>query len=179
MAKEATTRYAVLGMLTLEPMTGYGLREAIAGTIGHFWHESFGQLYPALRALEAEGLVSTHPLGPRSREHRITDRGRAELRRWLGTPPSSAAAHRSELLLKVFFARHAEPGAVAGLVRAHRDTLVAARERYGGLEREIASDASPDGPHWLATVRHGIAMVDAGIAWSEETLRTLTAEGAR
>lgn len=180
MARSATTRYAVLGMLTLEPMTGYRLREAIASTIGHFWHESFGQLYPALSALQRDGHVVTEPASAgRGREHRITGAGRAELRRWLGTPPSSTASNRSELLLKVFFARHAEPGAVEDLLRAHRSTLVDARERYAGLADDVAADPAPDTAYWLATLRHGIVMVDAGLHWVEATLQALAVEAER
>jgi DNA-binding PadR family transcriptional regulator len=38
-------------------MTGYGLRVAIRDLLGHFWSESFGQIYPTLGELERLGNV--------------------------------------------------------------------------------------------------------------------------
>jgi DNA-binding PadR family transcriptional regulator len=46
MARQAQTSTAVLGALSVEPMTGYEIRQVIADVLGHFWHESFGQIYP-------------------------------------------------------------------------------------------------------------------------------------
>ena len=57
MARSSQTHMAVLGALSTEPMTGYALREAIRDVLGHFWSESFGQIYPTLQALEDAGHV--------------------------------------------------------------------------------------------------------------------------
>ena len=66
MARTSQTRLAVLGALSVEPMTGYAVRAAIAETLGHFWHESFGQIYPTLAELEKDCLLYTSP-SPRDR----------------------------------------------------------------------------------------------------------------
>lgn len=179
MVRSATTRYAILGMLTLGPMTGYGLRETIAGTIGHFWHESFGQLYPTLAAMERDGLVASQAARTgRGREHTLTPAGRSALRTWLTQAPASSSSHRSELLLKVFFARHAAPGAVARHLETHQGALTATRAHLAELEAKIADDPAPDQACWLATVRHGIRMADAGLEWTSETLASLDRETA-
>ena len=47
-----------LGALTLRPMSGYDLRQFFSENLAFFWSESFGQIYPMLHALEAEGLVA-------------------------------------------------------------------------------------------------------------------------
>ena len=57
MARASQTETAVLGALSVMPMTGYALREAIRDVLGHFWSESFGQIYPALGELEQRGHV--------------------------------------------------------------------------------------------------------------------------
>ncbi len=63
--KQSQTRTAVLGALSVEPMTGYALREAIRDVLGHFWSESFGQIYPTLAALQSEGLIRRAGSGQR------------------------------------------------------------------------------------------------------------------
>jgi len=54
------TAYTILGMLSIEPnlsASGYEIRKAIESTVGYFWGESFGQIYPTLKRLAAEGLI--------------------------------------------------------------------------------------------------------------------------
>ena len=51
------TPNALLGLLSLGPMSGYDIRQLIPQSIGHFWSESYGQIYPGLKRLAAAGLV--------------------------------------------------------------------------------------------------------------------------
>ena len=46
----------LLGLLTIEPMSGYDLGQTIRASVGHFWNESYGQIYPNLKKLAAAGL---------------------------------------------------------------------------------------------------------------------------
>ena len=66
MARRSQTELAVLGALSTGPMSGYELRAAISEVLGHFWHESYGQIYPCLAALEEAGFHLT-PRGLRIR----------------------------------------------------------------------------------------------------------------
>ncbi|WP_153392748.1 PadR family transcriptional regulator [Ornithinicoccus halotolerans] len=180
MARPSKTRFAILGMLTMEPMTGYRLRETIAASAGHFWQESFGQLYPTLHALEREGLIAarrTTGRGGHKLEYSINDAGWDALRSWLASEAESLASNRSELLLQLFFGRHAPPGVVVGHLERHRATLLAAREQYREFERAVLAERSPDRPYWLATIRHGLAMTEAGLAWADETMADVREAG--
>ena len=49
MAKENRSKYAVLGMLATGPKSGYDIKQTIETSIGHFWNESYGQIYPILK----------------------------------------------------------------------------------------------------------------------------------
>jgi len=50
-----TSPFAVLGMLSLGALSGYEIRRELAESIGTFWSESYGQIYPALRELSKKG----------------------------------------------------------------------------------------------------------------------------
>ncbi|HEY6098279.1 MAG TPA: PadR family transcriptional regulator, partial [Anaeromyxobacter sp.] len=130
--RENRTRYVVLGMLTTGPLTGYGLRQRIGESVGHFWQESFGQLYPALRRLAADGLVEARATqggpGRGGATYHVTAAGRAALAGWLAVPPA-LEPQRNELLLKVFFA-----GAVPPEVTSRNLDRVAV-----GLRHELAA----------------------------------------
>jgi hypothetical protein len=47
----------LLGLLAIEPMSGYDLGLTIRASVGHFWNESYGQIYPNLKKLETERFV--------------------------------------------------------------------------------------------------------------------------
>jgi len=96
----------LLGLLTIEPMSGYDLGQTIRVSIGHFWNESYGQIYPNLKRLAAEGLVTAKAERQKGKPDRhiysITPKGRERLAQWLAVAPQPEVP-RNELLLKLFF----------------------------------------------------------------------------
>lgn len=185
--RENRTRYVVLGMLTTGDLTGYGLRQRIAMSVGHFWQESYGQLYPTLRRLAAEGLVEARATegrpGRSGATYRINERGRAVLAGWVAQPPA-LEPHRNELLLKVFFA-----GAVPPEVTARNLEAVAAEVRAELVQLEEiarAMDAAPilhpDAPYWRLTLDFGLDVTRTALAWldrAQGVLRKRPRPGAR
>ncbi|HEV8614077.1 MAG TPA: PadR family transcriptional regulator [Methylomirabilota bacterium] len=177
-AKPNTSRYAVLGVLSLGPMTGYDIKKVIEGSIAHFWSESYGQIYPILRTLAAERLAEQRTERQRGKPDRriysLTTEGREELRRWLAVP-ARVETFRSELLLKLFLGGAADVAAsVAQVVhfRAHQQVL---HRTYGELERRLRHDMAshPELPFWLMTLDFGQQRNRALLAWSDRTLKTL------
>lgn len=77
-------RHAILGLLAIQPSTGYELTQRFDLSLAHAWHASHSQVYPELAKLETEGFAEVLAEGPRrSRTWGITDAGRRELRHWL------------------------------------------------------------------------------------------------
>src|SRR5579859_5397507 len=103
MAKENKSKYAVLGMVSISPISGYMLKKAFEQSVANFWNESYGQIYPILKQLNDEGLTTSQAEKQAGKPERyvytITDKGREELRRWL-TEPIEYSVERNELLLK-------------------------------------------------------------------------------
>lgn len=159
-------------------MSGYELRNEIAGSIGHFWQESFGQLYPTLRELSTEGLVEPIQTDERRIPYRITPAGRAALREWLATVPETISADRNELLLRLTFGRHAEPGVIRGHLERHRAMLQTARDRYRELETTLLTQHGDDVAYWLASLRYGLTSVEAVLSWTDSTLAELPERSA-
>jgi DNA-binding PadR family transcriptional regulator len=104
-ARSNQTETAVLGALSVQPMTGYALREAITNVLGHFWSESYGQIYPTLAELQRQGHVERHGSSrTRSSTFAITASGTARLKELLAQPVQ-AVPPRNGLLLRLFFGR--------------------------------------------------------------------------
>lgn len=119
------TAWTILGFLSLQPRSGYEIREAAKRSVGYFWGISDGQLYPQLKVLE--GLELIQPFsgieGPRSRQRwQLTPQGRTALRSWL----AGTSAHtqiRDENLVKFLFASQEEPELLLKLIKERRTSF--------------------------------------------------------
>lgn len=173
----AKTRYVVLGLLCAGPGTGYTLKAAIERAIGHFWRESYGQLYPTLNQLADEGLAEkvSKPSGGRPRyEYSITDAGREALAAWLLEPPSEVPV-RDELMLKVFFGRY-------GALPTLREHLQASLRRFEATAQQLSmaqawlrkeqADA-PDLPFWLLSADRGARVAEARAQWARHAIEVI------
>src|SRR5215469_2913213 len=69
----------VLGELMVQPLHGYLLHEIVNMILGPFHRLSWGTLYPLIRRLEAEGLV-TAQAQPQPRRRGVLKTGRAPVR---------------------------------------------------------------------------------------------------
>lgn len=112
------TKFILLGMLARQPQTGYTIKKWLENEYSHFWLESFGQIYPALKELVKEGLAvcSSAPEkanGRRQIEYQITDQGRNALSEWLKEKPEVEKI-RYEILLKISFGENTEPDILIG-----------------------------------------------------------------
>jgi DNA-binding PadR family transcriptional regulator len=157
-------------------MTGYQVRKAIDQVLGHFWHESFGQIYPALADLEARGLVRRRA-SERSSQFEITPAGRDELRARLREQPE-AQKPRSGTLLRVFFGANLDPEDLAQLLDETEAGANRRLQTFGAIRTEISSDplGEEHGRYWLATVSAGEHAARAQLAWVAETRATLLAD---
>ena len=165
----------MLGALSVMPMTGYALREAIRDVLGHFWSESFGQIYPTLAALEREGQVKRQRAGrPGSSTFAITASGKARLRELLAQPIQPVPP-RNGLLLRLFFGRTLGPDACRALLLEARDEAERRLAEYQAVRRELAEETehAADRPYWLLTVSAGEHGARAAIAWANEALAAL------
>jgi DNA-binding PadR family transcriptional regulator len=170
-----TTAEALLGMLSLCPMSGYELRQTIEDSIGNFWSESYGQIYPTLKRLAQEGFVSvTEGERAGSKVYSLTEAGHTRLREWLGVMPRPRV-DRNELLLKLFFGNLQPVGQAREQVAERRRVEVADLARYEAIERRISREhaRNPALPFWLMTVRYGMARTKALIGWCDQTLAIL------
>lgn len=52
-----TLKYAILGLLNKEPMTGYDIGKEFSKDLGEFWTAKHSQIYPELKKLLNEGLI--------------------------------------------------------------------------------------------------------------------------
>jgi PadR family transcriptional regulator AphA len=176
-ARPASTRYALLGLLSLGPGSGYDLKRRAETSVGHFWHESYGQIYPTLKRLTADGLITCaverprRPGRPDRLVYTITPIGVAALETWLATPPRTEP-FRSELLLKLFFGPHGSPPLLAGYLCRVREEELARLAQFQRIDADLRrKHARAEGlPFWLMTLNYGKLRSRAIVEWVDATL---------
>ena len=180
-SEKTTTVESLLGVLSLGPKSGYEMRQMMERSTANFWSESFGQIYPALKSMVRDGLVTVEDQGTEARAkkvYRLTALGERRLRLWLGVE-AKPQVFRNELLLKVYFGDKADRGMIAAHVVAERERCEEKLERYeAALVRMVTQYAlHPAMPYWRMTARCGILQAKATIAWCDETLAELEKRG--
>ena len=179
MKNGSKTQYAVLGALSIQPMSGYEMKKMMNESTNYFWSESEGQIYPALAKCVEDGLATCKETLGNARVKKvysITAKGRKVLSEWLKKEPQNALV-RSEFLLKIFFAGNIENKyAIAHLTKFHND----AQQELEQLEKikiELGSCVQSLNKHaifWMLSVDSGIKAAKADLAWSKEAIATLT-----
>lgn len=178
MARKNKSRYALLGMLSLGPSSGYELRKMIEGSTNHFWNEDFAQIYPTLKQLEAEGLTTKQVEKQEGRPERyvytLTPKGWEALYRWLGEP-AIPQVERNELLLKLFFGGQTAVPINMEHVQRFRALQAHLLQMYEDIEASLKQSYAQSShlPYWLMTVTYGKHIARALLEWCDETLAQL------
>jgi PadR family transcriptional regulator, regulatory protein AphA len=179
------TAYVILGILAIHPdQSGYEIRKTIQQTVGFFWGESYGQIYPTLKRLAAEGLIVPSASGSRTskgrQEYSITPAGQLYFKEWLAVPFRDDPP-RDEFLLKLFFAHDAAPGVSIAHIRRFQEknrSVLATLQQLEPLARAYSGHL-PGFPFWMLTLNYGVAHLRASLEWSETALEMLTGLEAR
>jgi PadR family transcriptional regulator, regulatory protein AphA len=186
MPKTNTTRYALLGVLRICPGSGYDIKKLCDMSISHFWNENYGHIYPMLRQLESEGMVTKEsqqtPGRPPKNVYKITQEGTDELKQWLLKPPEHHPM-RFELMLKVFFAQDLPTSDVIGKLRCEREENTGKLETYRGIEEALKANEPQRSArglrYWLACLDFGKRFSKTLVEWCDDTIRALEGDAAQ
>ena len=165
------TEFAILGLLAEQSRSGYDIKKEVETRLSHFWSESYGHIYPMLRRLQKRQLVAVRRVKrqrgkPERNVYSLTETGRRALEAWF-EEPATQARPRNELLLRVFFGRHAPVEALVRDVGAYHASVSAALGQLRQTEADIdAASASPDAPYWKLVVTFGVRLFEVLEEWS-------------
>lgn len=102
-------KYSILGLLHYRDMHGYQLKKTIENHFGHMWSINYGQIYPNLKKMKDEGLVSMieetnqGEKGPSRKMYSITDKGSQVFLAWLESLPEKGMLLRDPFLMRFVF----------------------------------------------------------------------------
>jgi len=174
-------KHGLLGMLSLEPMSGYDLDKEFKETLKYIWMAKSSQIYNELTNMEQKGWLSGERViqegKPNKRVFTITEEGKAELLNWLSTPESdvdNALAGKNAFLLRVLLAGNTSKEQALALLYSFQEMCLSLKTAQGGIRMALARD-EPDYDHkltmyWNLVAMHGEMMNQTRLAWVEKAI---------
>lgn len=166
MPKVKKTKFVILGLLLTESLSGYEIGGMIKKSTNYFWQESDASIYPTLKLLQGEGLVSSEIISTGKRKKAvftITDAGKIAFLEWFKRPPDQDV-HREEFLLKLFFTNETLEEQMQQHCKQRFSELKVLHEKYKEIEAFLKQQL-PEKTYWLRTLQHGLAHLELDIAW--------------
>ncbi len=166
-----TLKYAILGLLMERPMAGYDIMKAFSEKLDEFWYAKHSQIYPELKRLEEEGLVSCQiRLTGEVMEKKfysITQAGTADFRQWLNCETPLDPTPKDVFRLKTFFCRflplEEQIRLTAIQIRLHEERLAHLLEEYEKFSGVPTPDDSRLGDYMV--LEHGVMRARTTIQW--------------
>lgn len=175
LAKENTTSYIILGLLTHEDMTGYDIKRNIEESIKDFWNIGFGQIYPTLKNLESDGLINRVDTSDSSGKklYAITEKGREYFLDWLKDSTVTEYV-KYEIILKLFFGNQIQD---EDNIKKIDDFYINSHQKYetaNKYSKMLSNIIKDDDDHlyYYLTTLFGKYMYAAYMDWASEA-RTL------
>ncbi|MDR0626340.1 MAG: PadR family transcriptional regulator [Bifidobacteriaceae bacterium] len=167
---------AILGLLHSAPMHGYQLRKRLNEMLGLLRPFSYGSLYPCLKTLAAQSLITSSSqssdvlsTGPTSRRGRIvyqlTKAGSAQLESLLG---EAGPASWEDENFDVRFALFAQTDAETRL-RILEGRRLRMAERLDGVNSAIKRGRPAD-PYTQELQRHTLEQIEREVHWLEDLI---------
>lgn len=162
-------KHALLGLLNIQPMSGYDLARAIDRSLVHFWHVDRSQVYRALARLADDGAIETETIPqtgkPDRQVHSLTERGRTELQEWLASP-LPVERMKNPFLARLFFAGDLPSSEVAALLDTREQQIREFEAALHAIDAPVTDFATLIRE---ATLRNGLVHARAELEWLRET----------
>ncbi|MDX1395320.1 MAG: PadR family transcriptional regulator [Gemmatimonadota bacterium] len=176
--------HILLGMLQT-PAAGYDLGREFDESARMFWSAELSQIYQTLKRLERKDYLTSEEVpsdrGPNRKVYHRTDEGRRALEEWLREPPELGSQRLPYVAQFFYLGQLDDPEASRAFVERLREELIERLGVYAEIDRAIREEcddpfgASHESLHRYATLRAGIHVAEARVAWCDETLAALRA----
>ncbi|MES0491292.1 MAG: PadR family transcriptional regulator [Leptospirales bacterium] len=182
MSKESKTPFVMLGLLVDGSKSGYDLKKIIEKSIGYFWQESYGQIYPVLKKLHQNNYVTKKTLKqnnkPDKNMYSITASGKTHLELWLSSP-MQVSPERNELLLRTFFGPNTDIQITVQMLENHLKESIKMKSIFLEIKSIVKSNCVIDSgsiensTFSMITLEYGIMNLDMQIKWAKSSIKTL------
>ena len=178
--------YAILGLLTYSPMTGYDLKKIFDKSTIEVWAASLSQIYRELSTLNKKGYVSStikkQEDRPDKRIYKITQQGKNVFLSWLNNFPDILSyPKRDEFMLRIFFGSKLERNQLINEFerfiiqkKQHIKTLKELEENLDRFSDQLQIESKEtEELFWHFTIKRGQMTLEVLIEWAEECIKEI------
>ncbi len=176
----ADVEVALLGLLSVRPMTGYEIRHHFDRALASWWDTPRTQIYPKLRELEARRLIEheyvVQESRPNKRVYSPTPEGRAQLEDWLkGAIPWPDLRHH--MMMRLFLGHLLPAGELSALLADYRERTAEWVQQLKAIEEKFSGSLS--GPYRdavffeLLSLRSLIALAEHEVSGADRALKVM------
>ncbi|MCL2412049.1 MAG: PadR family transcriptional regulator [Treponema sp.] len=177
-------KHGLLGLLILEPHTGYELDKEFRESMKYIWQAKNSQIYNELDRMEQKGWLASERIiqdeKPNKRVYSITESGKVELLNWLSAPEDdlkNALSQKDAFLLRVLLAGNASKEAALKLLRSFREVCLLRKTEQEDIRTAIARDEpyydNEITLYWNLVALHGEIANNARLEWANKAIEIL------
>ncbi|MEV8099266.1 PadR family transcriptional regulator [Kitasatospora sp. NPDC085879] len=179
MKQLTSTSFTVLGLLSVQPYSAYGLARQMKRSLHYIWPRAERAIYDEPKNLVAHGLATAEPeiaRGRRRTVYTITAAGRRALREWLGAP-CDPPMFESEALVRAMFAEQGSKEDLLAAVRSLREHASAMHDEAVAVSRSYVEGPNPFPQRMHINALVGrfvldyIGMLERWSAWAESEVQ--------
>lgn len=174
-----TLKYAILGLLIRKQMTGYDITKEFERNISEFWTAKHSQIYPELKRLAAENLITYEIMisgeALQKKMYTITDEGKQEFLEWLSRNEDIESPPKDVFRLRTYFFdlldTEVQLVLLSTQLNQHKERLSHLEQKFKKYQ-EIPSKESAECGDYLV-LQGAVLRENAQIQWLENCIQFL------
>jgi PadR family transcriptional regulator AphA len=171
---------ALLGLLSVRPMTGYEIGRHYARALGPWWETPRTQIYPKLRELQSRGLIEQEHVvqegKPNKRVYSIGPAGSAALTSWLAGPIRRTDM-KHHMMMRLFLGNLLPADTMRKLLENYRTEMAewaaSLREARDKFSASLAGPYRTSVYYELLSLDHLIAVADLEVSGTDKALKAI------
>lgn len=179
MPKQRILPHIILGIMgsSGQMVTGKQITDFVQRDLGEFWQVAHSQVYPELKRMTKEGLITCHavPGNEKERQYAMTEAGSHALEDWLAIPNRDTPQQKDLFSIKLFFIREKDDERVPDLLQSQIELVSKHLKHLNNRKVDLFSTKESiqhNYGHYLILTR-AIERNRAQLRWLEDTLAGL------
>jgi PadR family transcriptional regulator AphA len=173
MARAVSIRHLILGLLAQQAMSGYDIKRLLESLSWLMDSPSFGSIYPILRSLREDGLVTMEVFCQGKSPRKIyttTQTGRRALREWVDQSVPSGTSLKTFVMRLILAGSFSHTELITHLQQRHSEVMAC----YTTLKQLAEAEYGTMDSGQRLTFDYGLALATAELAWLDNALEQLS-----
>lgn len=167
--------YAILGLLSWKPLTGYDVKRVMQDSPFLYWSGNNNQIYKALTKLLENGFVTNQvqyqESAPNKKIYSITESGMDALIRWVMSEEPEAPEVKKTFLIQLSWAGRLEPEKVSRLLDRYENVMtqqLAMHREEKRREKNFPNRSEQEHFVWEMLYDNFVVMCEAELRWIQQ-----------